>query len=65
MQKMMVTVEIIGEAPIFRIFLNEKSRPSENSRNITPMSAHSCTLSVSTIDAVYGMCGLTRKPATM
>ena len=40
MQKMMLTVEMTGEAPIFRIFLNEKSRPNENSRNITPMSAH-------------------------
>ena len=39
-EKMMLTVEITGEAPIFTIFLNEKSRPSENSRNITPMSAH-------------------------
>ena len=40
MQKMMVIVDMMGDAPIFRIFLNEKSRPSENSRNITPMSAH-------------------------
>ena len=40
MKKMMVRVEITGEAPIFRIFLNEKSSPKENSRNITPMSAH-------------------------
>ena len=52
MQKMIVMVEIMGEAPIFRIFLNEKSRPNENNRNITPMSAHSCTFSVSTTDAV-------------
>ena len=37
---MMVMVEMMGEAPIFRIFLNEKSRPNENSRNITSMSAH-------------------------
>ena len=44
MKKMMVQVEIIGEAPILTIFLNEKSRPSENSRNITPMSAQRCTL---------------------
>ena len=38
-QKMMVMVEIMGEAPIFRIFLNEKSSPNEKSRNMTPMSA--------------------------
>ena len=52
MQKMMVVVEMMGEAPIFRIFLNEKSRPSENNRNITPMSAQRCTFSVSTTEAV-------------
>ena len=52
MQKMMETVDMMGEAPIFRIFLNEKSSPSENSRNMTPMSAHRCTFSVSTTDAV-------------
>ena len=40
MAKMMVMVDMMGEAPIFRIFLNEKSKPNENSRNITPMSAH-------------------------
>ena len=40
MQKMMVMVEMMGDAPILRIFLKEKSRPSENRRNITPMSAH-------------------------
>ena len=40
MEKMMAMAEINGETPIFRIFLNEKSRPSENSRNMTPMSAH-------------------------
>ena len=39
-QKIMVTVEMMGEAPILRIFLNEKSSPNENKRNITPMSAH-------------------------
>ena len=44
MKKMMVQVEMMGDAPIFRIFLNEKSRPSENSRNITPISAQRCTL---------------------
>ena len=40
MEKMMAMVEMNGDTPIFRIFLNEKSRPNENSRNITPMSAH-------------------------
>ena len=39
MLKIIVQVEIIGEAPMRRIFLNEKSRPNENSRNITPISA--------------------------
>ena len=52
MLKMMVTVDMTGETPIFSIFLNEKSRPSEKSRNITPMSAHRCTLSISATDAV-------------
>ena len=65
MEKIMVAVEMMGEAPIFRIFLNEKSRPSENSRNITPMSAHNWMLSVSTTLAVYGMWGDTKKPARM
>ena len=32
-------VAMMGEAPIFRIFLKEKSSPKENSRNITPISA--------------------------
>ena len=64
-EKMTVTVEMMGEAPIFRIFLNEKSRPSEKSRNMTPMSAHRWTFSTSATDAVRGMCGDTRKPATM
>ena len=40
MKKMMLMVEMMGDAPIFRIVLNEKSSPSENRRNITPMSAH-------------------------
>ena len=52
-----------GAAPILAIFLNEKSSPSENSRNITPMSAHTCTLSLSTTDMVYGMWGDTKNPA--
>ena len=52
MQKMMVTAEMTGDAPIFRIFLNEKSRPRENSRKMTPMSAHSRMLSMSATEAV-------------
>ena len=52
MQKMIEQAEMIGEAPIFRIFLNEKSSPNENSRNITPMSAHSWIFAESTTDAV-------------
>ena len=64
MQKIMVHVEMTGDAPIFIIFLNEKSSPSENSRNITPMSAHVPTLELSMTDMVYGMCGLTMNPAT-
>ena len=52
MQKMMLMVEMTGEAPIFRIFLNEKSSPSEKSRNITPMSAHRWMFSPSTTLAV-------------
>ncbi len=59
----MVSVVITGVIPIFIIFLNEKSRPSENSRNITPMSAHVLMSTVSITDMVYGMCGLTMKPA--
>ena len=51
MQKMMVTVEMMGDAPIFRIFLKEKSSPKENSRNITPMSAHVCISAWSTTEA--------------
>ena len=52
MQNIIVMVEMMGEAPILRIFLNEKSSPNENSRNITPMSAQSFMLSKSTTDAV-------------
>ena len=51
-QKMMAMADIMGEAPILRIFLNEKSKPNENSRNITPMSAHRCILAMSATDAV-------------
>ena len=51
-EKIIVQVEMIGEAPIFRIFLNEKSSPSENNRNITPMSDHRWILSESTTDLV-------------
>ena len=61
----MVIDAIIGAIPILTIFLNEKSRPRENKRNITPMSAHSCMFSFATTDMMYGMCGETRNPATI
>ena len=53
-----------GEAPIFSIFLKEKSRPNENKRNMMPMSAHVRMSVLSMTDMVYGMCGDTKKPAT-
>ena len=62
-KKMVEHVVIMGDAPIFRIFLKEKSSPNENSRNITPRSDHRWIFSESTTDAVYGILGLTRKPA--
>ena len=52
MQKMMVTAAMTGAAPIFNIFLNEKSSPSEKRRKMTPMSAHVFTLEVSITDRV-------------
>ena len=51
-QKMMEQAEMTGEAPMRRIFLNEKSRPNEKSRNITPISAHKWTLAISATEAV-------------
>ena len=63
-QNTMTTVAMTGEKPIFRIFLNEKSKPSEKRRNITPMSAHMWMLSWLATLIVYGMWGETRKPAT-
>ena len=38
-QNTMTTVEMMGDAPIFTIFLNEKSSPRENRVKMTPMSA--------------------------
>ena len=38
-EKMMVDTAMMGDIPILMIFLNEKSSPNENKRNITPMSA--------------------------
>ena len=64
MKKIVEHVVMIGDAPILRIFLKEKSSPNENRRNITPRSDHRWMLSESTTDAVYGMWGLTRNPAT-
>lgn len=63
--KMMVRVVMTGVMPILIIFLNEKSRPKENRRNITPMSAHVFMSVRSITDMVYGMCGLTMNPAMM
>ena len=52
MQRMMVMAAIMGAMPILSIFLNEKSRPRENSRKMTPMSAHICTSALSITDMV-------------
>ena len=65
MEKTMLIAAMTGAMPIFRTFLNEKSRPSANSRNITPMSAHVWMSALSMTDIVRGMWGDTTKPATM
>ena len=52
MEKMMVLTAITGAAPIFNIFLNEKSSPKEKSRKMTPMSAQVCTSARSTTDMI-------------
>lgn len=39
-EKTMVRAAIIGASPIFRIFLNEKSKPNVKRRNITPILPH-------------------------
>ena len=65
MQKMIVSVATIGASPMRSIFLNEKSRPRAKRRKSTPMSAHVCMSALSTTDMIYGMWGLTRKPATI
>ena len=41
------------------------TRPKEKSKNITPMSAQVLMSVLSITDMVYGMCGLTMKPAMM
>ena len=64
MQKTMVIVAMMGAAPIFKIFLKEKSSPKENNVNMTPMFAHVSIFSSSMTDMVYGMLGPTRNPAT-
>ena len=64
-EKTMLHAAMTGAIPIFRIFLNEKSSPSANRRNKTPMSAHVWMFSLSTTEAKYGMCGDTRNPATI
>ena len=43
---------MMGEAPIFTIFLNEKSRPSEKRVKMTPMSAQ----------GLYNICTRTSSP---
>ena len=48
----MTTVAMMGEAPIFTIFLNEKSRPSEKRVKMTPMSAQVWISVSSTTDMV-------------
>ena len=40
MHRMIASAAIIGAAPIFRIFLNENSRPRAKSRKMTPISLH-------------------------
>ena len=39
-EKTMKLAAMTGAMPIFRIFLNEKSRPNAKRRNTTPMSPH-------------------------
>ena len=51
-EKIIVRAAITGAIPILRIFLNEKSSPNENRRNITPMSAHVWISPLSTTDMV-------------
>ena len=48
MEKTMTMQAMMGEAPIFTIFLKEKSRPSEKRVKMTPMSAQ-VWISVSSI----------------
>ena len=64
-EKMMVDTAMMGDIPILMIFLNEKSSPNENKRNMTPMSAQIWMLSLSITDMVYGMWGDTTNPATI
>ena len=59
------TAAMIGAAPIFKIFLNENSRPRAKSRKMTPMSLHSLMPSMSVTLGIYVMFGEARKPATM
>lgn len=65
MHIIIVEAAIMGAAPIRMIFLNENSRPSANSRKMTPMSDHKCTLSMSVTLGIYGILGEARKPATI
>ena len=61
----MMMAEMKGEIPILRIFLIEKSNPSEKSKNMTPISAHVWMFSLSRTDMVRGIWGETIKPATI
>ncbi len=49
-----------GEAPIFTIFLNEKSRPSEKRVKMTPMSAQ--VLDIRLVDYRHGVGHVWTKP---
>ena len=51
-QKIIVHAAIIADPPTLTIFLKLNSRPKANNRNITPISAHKCTFSLSTTDGV-------------
>ena len=52
MHTMMEQAAMTGALPIFTIFLNENSKPSAKSKNITPISAQRWMLPVSITDGV-------------
>ena len=51
-ENIMVMAAITGAMPILIIFLNEKSSPKENNKNITPISAQVWMSALSTTDMV-------------